>query len=269
MAKDKKHAILVLAHKPTEYIYTLAKQQPEVNFYIHFDKKSQGLPLETKLSNINILDDRVSVYWAGFSQVEATLRLMKYAYQNEENYYFHLISGEDVLLIDFEKMEKEWETIYNNNILIKCYESKRHRYRVRFDTPHADTKWQRSFLGKVLTKLTQLIDFVIPTKMPCLFGSQWFSVQRHHLVYLLNLSEDYVSFFQKKLCPDEHFFQKITNDKCQEAIINDNKRFIIFGRNHPYYLNKKQLLEAQENHFWFARKVEQAVALDFLNHNDG
>ena len=78
-----KQAILVQCHKNPKQINLLldALNDPSLDIYIHIDKKSNiGSEIKTG-ERIHILPDkyRVDVGWAVFSQVEATLNLMRYA----------------------------------------------------------------------------------------------------------------------------------------------------------------------------------------------
>lgn len=56
-----KNCVLVQAHKSMPYIFKLAKLNPNVNFYIHFDKKSD-INIISGTENIIILSDRVNVH---------------------------------------------------------------------------------------------------------------------------------------------------------------------------------------------------------------
>lgn len=263
---------LILTHKNIDHIYELASKMPNVNFYIHLDKKSDITLIQQKTAqNVYFVEHRVDIKWAGFSMVQATLNLISYALaHNVENEYFHLISGDDVIL----EKKLTWN---NSDIYIECRESKEHQYRMRFDTPHADTKYQRTLLGKALTQFYKKMDRILPTREKFYFGSQWFSIRRNELQILMNsITETDLNFFRKKLCPDEHFFQYlIVKNKMLDKVADcGNKRFIKFDPNFqrgssPIFLNSEQLIHAQKQNYWFARKVEQLEMQKFyLNSNE-
>lgn len=269
-----KTAILVQLHKDSEYVKELAKIYPNVNFYLHFDAKSHiDLVAYSTFPNVFVIENRVNVRWGGFSQVKTTLSLLDMAFKDPNNFFFHLISGEDCILKPLDKiaaqMSKEQPEIY-----IDFRYSLKHRHRSRFFAPHADTSWQRSFIGKVLTKINVLLDKVIPiseenNQRYSIYGSQWFSINRLALEKVLSVtaSSDCIEYFSKRLVPDEHFFQYVLeNFQLKQHSKGSNKRFIDLpdDRNHPRYIELPELLELSNQGYWMARKVEQSVLLAFL-----
>lgn len=269
----KKHALLIQAHQDISYFIKLAKIQPNVNFYVHMDAKSDYFPdAETaQLANVFLLKDRVSVRWGGFSQIEATLKLFETAFANEDNAYFHLLSGEDVVLQPFEVIEKQWQQRFDFQAMMTCEMAPQYAYRFIMDSPHADTDWQRQLTGKIITKLQQGVAKIKTYHSPIYFGSQWFSVTRADWEKIVPFTDEYSDFFRHKLVPDEHFFQtliaeKLTNQIC---LSNDNRRQIIFDKNvnngnSPIYLDLLKLERAKFDGYWFARKVKKDVALTWL-----
>lgn len=269
----KKHALLIQAHQDISYFIKLAKIQPSVNFYVHMDAKSDYFPdAETaQLANVFLLKDRITVRWGGFSQIEATLKLFEPAFANENNAYFHLVSGEDVVLQPFEVIEKQWQQRFDFQAMMTCEIAPQYAYRFIMDSPHADSDWQRQLTGKIITKLQQGVAKVKPYHSPIYFGSQWFSVTREDWEKIVPFIDEYSDFFRHKLVPDEHFFQTLITEKLtnQIRLSNDNRRQIIFDKNvnngnSPIYLDLLKLEQAKFNGYWFARKVKKDVALTWL-----
>ncbi|WFP96867.1 beta-1,6-N-acetylglucosaminyltransferase [Acinetobacter sp. ANC 7201] len=261
-----KVSFLILSHKVIDHIYKLAFEMPDANFYVHLDAKIDiNFIQKDTASNVYFIKNRVDIKWGGFSMIQATLNLIKYALLHDRNNeYFHLISADDVFLSrDF--------TWGNSDIFMECKESKDHQYRMRFDTPHADTQYQRTLLGKALTQLYKNIDKILPTKEKFYFGSQWFSIRRNELEILMNsITESDIDFFRKKLCPDEHFFQHliVKSNLLAKISTEGNKRFIKFDLSFqrgssPIFLNFLQLMAAKKQNYWFARKVEPSVIQNF------
>ena len=269
----KKHALLIQAHQDISYFIKLAKIQPNVNFYVHMDAKSRDFPktdLEN-LANVILLSDRVSVRWGGFSQIEATLKLFETAFSNDDNAYFHLLSGEDVVLQPFEVIEKQWQQRFDFQAMMTCEMAPQYAYRFIMDSPHADSNWQRQLTGKIITKLQQGVAKIKPYHSPIYFGSQWFSVTRADWEKIVPFTDEYSDFFRHKLVPDEHFFQTLITEKLtnQIRLSNDNRRQIIFDKNvnngnSPIYLDLSKLERAKFDGYWFARKVKKDVALTWL-----
>lgn len=269
----KKHALLIQAHQDISYFIKLAKIQPNVNFYVHIDAKSDYFPdAETaQLANVFLLKDRITVRWGGFSQIEATLKLFETAFVNEDNAYFHLVSGEDVVLQPFEVIEKQWQQRFDFQTMMTCEIAPQYAYRFIMDSPHADSNWQRQLTGKIITKLQQGVAKVKPYHSPIYFGSQWFSVTREDWEKIVPFTDEYSDFFRHKLVPDEHFFQTLITEKLtnQIRLSNDNRRQIIFDKNvnngnSPIYLDLLKLERAKFDGYWFARKVKKDVALTWL-----
>lgn len=265
-----KHCILIQAHKDIDYFLEFAHLNEQTNFYIHMDKKS-NFNLTTSQKNVFFVKNSINVYWGGWSQVEATLLLIDLALQNEENYYFHLCSGEDVVLQKFNKIEYEWQNKFTHAAMIESSYSKKHQYRTRYNQPQANKNWQISLAGKLVTRLYKYLNTVVPNSDYPLYGSQWFSITRNDALIIDSMSKQHKSLFEKKLCPDEHFFQFLVN-KSDIRVANNNRRIIIFDEKHnngnnPLYLDSKDLLSAKEAGFWFARKVNRDVALNFLHNH--
>lgn len=265
-----KHAILILSHSDISHIYTYANIFPDYNFYIHQDIKFPiNLPISRKINNVFIIpkEKSVSVSWGGFSMIEATNSLLEYAFENKDNTFFHLISGNDLIIQPLEKLSFDKDCIY-----MDCIESSRHRYRVRFNTLHANKVYQRSLIGKSLTLTYKLLDKLLPTNVKAYYGSQWFSINRQHLKVILN-SIDYETneIFRKKLCPDEHYYQYLVykNDLQSHLSQTGNRRFIIFDKdynngNNPVFLDINDIKNIDKNKYWFARKVTPNTINSYL-----
>ncbi|ELA08390.1 hypothetical protein MOMA_07511 [Moraxella macacae 0408225] len=271
----QKHALLVQAHKNVDYFIRLADYEKNLNIYVHLDKKSDEftrLKSQNLPTNFYLIEERISVFWGGFSQILATLTLFDKAMSLPENQFFHLVSGEDVLLQPIEMIEKNWQAIYNFAPMITCKQNQSYNYRFLCNAIHADTDWQRQIVGKILTKMQQLfakIYLLVVNPKPVYFGSQWFSITRSDWQKILPFLHKYEQFFVKKLVPDEHFFQTLLRQETQISLSNINKRYIIFDKkinnaNSPIYLNFAQLQQAKQQGNWFARKVNQDVATAWL-----
>jgi Core-2/I-Branching enzyme len=88
-------AFLIVAHHRFAHVDRLlgTLNQRDSSCYLHVDAKVAQLP---RLANEAVLTEkRFDVQWAGFSQVEATLELMRTAVRNGAHDYFILLSGAD------------------------------------------------------------------------------------------------------------------------------------------------------------------------------
>lgn len=265
-------ALLILCHQPPAYWAELARLQPDTRLYLHYDAKADIAELAPlrRLPNVHILDTRTDIRWAGYSMVEATFALLRAALADPRNRYFHLLSGNCTLLHPIERIEAEFAQLPDNTLFLESRPTLRLRHRVRFNTPHADTAWQRRLHGKILTKLLQAADLLLPTTQRAHWGSQWFSAARTAAEQLLAAEHDGTgAYFRRKLCPDEHIFQYLLAQRPHAfSHHNDNRRHIRFqgNANHPDWLALPELAQLPA-HYWFARKTEQSTALAYLQHH--
>jgi hypothetical protein len=78
-------AFLVIAHQDPAHVGRLVRRLWPHHVYIHLDAK---VPLDNKWKSIKatFVEPRVPVYWAGYSQIEATLSLLRAALASGETY---------------------------------------------------------------------------------------------------------------------------------------------------------------------------------------
>lgn len=264
-----KVCIVVLAHKNIFYIEKLAKSNSNVNFYIHIDEKA-NISL-FKAPNVFFVKNRIDVMWGGFSQVSAILNTFNEVLKNIENEYIHLISGEDIVLcsnLDLEKSLK-WES---DEIFMDMIKSKRHQYRARFPAFHANKIWMRKLPGKMITLTLKILDIIFPTTKEYWFGSNWFSIKRSDLEILFSkISSSDLKYFNRRLNPDEHFFQHmvVKSQLISKISSTGNRRFIRFDKNYnngnnPIYLDVNELENiSKDKKYFFARKVIYSVQNEY------
>lgn len=100
-----KHAFLILVHH-TDHIDYLIEQlggntSIRTNIYVHVDKKvwNKFRSIMAKYppnSNVYFFT-RYDVHWGGVQMIDAERALLELALKDEENFYFHLLSGVDFL----------------------------------------------------------------------------------------------------------------------------------------------------------------------------
>lgn len=103
-----KLAILLLCHKNAEQInlFLNTLKHPDIEFFIHVDKKSNIIDQIEKRSDIHILPDtlRIDVRWGEFSQTQATLNLFSEAHKMKKFDYYWLCSGQDFPIVSANKI---------------------------------------------------------------------------------------------------------------------------------------------------------------------
>ncbi len=268
-----KTAVLIQSHNNSKYICKLAKCFPSIRFYVHIDKKNIfdfDFIKNNKESNVILLNNRVNVFWGGVSQIKATLILLNEAIKNNENHYFHLMSGECLPLKDFSSIEKEWDKKPNINFIESHIDSK-NSWRLKVKVPHSDTKYLRTFSGKVINKLLKFSTYLLQTtsfnKNEFYFGSQWFSINRKLANNIIDANnEGYFEKFKYITCADEHAIQILCRRiETPKNIADDNKRFILFkNKASPEYLSENTISSLRVKDFWFARKIKENILLSQL-----
>jgi hypothetical protein len=92
-------AYLIMTHENPQLlqksIRTLSFGDTECAFFIHLDRKTRFEPFASLSGqNIQFIEPRIPVYWGEFSQVEATLSLVRHAIEDPLGYdYFALLTG--------------------------------------------------------------------------------------------------------------------------------------------------------------------------------
>ena len=95
-----KQAILITAYKDFLQLARLTSEfDGRFNIYIHVDKKSRITSNERQIlaknKQIKYFSQDYKVNWGGFNHMRAYLGLISIALKNEDNIYFHLITGQD------------------------------------------------------------------------------------------------------------------------------------------------------------------------------
>ena len=105
-----KHGVLMTVHNNIPVVQALMSllDDERFTFYLLVDKKSKHSPEEfipdLKRAKVVTLD-RININWGGYSQIEAQLRLMERAVQNEVD-YLHYVQGADLPLKTPEQIDR-------------------------------------------------------------------------------------------------------------------------------------------------------------------
>ena len=247
------HAFLILAHQYPDQLYKLitALNSPFSFFYIHVDKKNQEFMESFEVNELRSLPnvtfvERIEVYWGGFSQVKATLILLKAAMENPAIGYFHLLSGVDYplkstadILSFFQHNNQNYLTYVPGE---ECYRYWLDRYYF-FDCRYLDARsgkknlFQR-VIASVLIFLQKICVFAVmklhwrirkPIPLDYYHGSNWFSLTRSSVEYILSYIRQnpwILKRFEYTAVSDESFFIMIlmNNPKQRAKIVNDDLR---------------------------------------------
>lgn len=285
-----KHAFMIMAHKNynqlTKLLYLL--DHPDVEIFLHIDKKSKEyIPPNLVHSKINLLK-RIKVNWGGYSLIKCELELLKSALENNELRYFHLITGQDLILKKIDKILDFFEKYRDKNFIhfdrpIKSID----RYdRIKYYRIFQDIVSKRTFLGKIIISLFQerifcflqkilKIDRTKKCKNICFkSGSQFFSITREFAEYIVKNEKNIKKYFMYTTCGDEMFIQTLAyNSKFKETLYNKkfndkcsaNQRYIDWNTGTPYTWRDSDIEDLIESEYLFARKFDENIDLKIID----
>lgn len=275
-----KHVFLILAHgQPAQVnllIACLLAQGGQV--VLHIDKKNIGAFTDSIARwqadrNFHLVGNPVTVNWAGFSIVEATLRGISCALEQCGNFdYLHLLSGQCTPLLSLDEMSQHLAAGNASPDLIECrrrpgYEWRINRFNILGEYPHNRDPWPNMLFKRFLWLQKPFPKRRNFTDDEVMEGSAWWSLRFETINTMLNTVElsKYKRKFRWTRCADEHFFQMLFSRTGRKA--QGSGRYIVFdqGAASPKLLSHQDLIDARRASFLFARKVSQEVAAEFLS----
>ena len=283
-----KQAILITAYKNFSHLDDLVTYfDTNFSIYIHIDKKSsiseeQIAALRSK-ENVAHVSQKYKINWGDINHLKSIIYLAQEALSNQENTYFHLITGHDYpirKLDDFIAFGQENQYLDFMEYHTLPYEpwpeggmDRLSRYNMY------DFIDGRSGLGERLvkgfSKIQRKIGFrrSFDKNFPSLYGgSTYWSLSRKSLEYVFEYMEKYPSYlkrFKFSFCSEEIFFQTILlNSPRKEKITNDNLRFIVWEErngNFPANLDSTDYESIKKTNALFARKFEFPYSQSLLD----
>ncbi|WP_439505940.1 beta-1,6-N-acetylglucosaminyltransferase [Sediminibacterium sp.] len=265
-----KVAHLILVHACPNQLARLVERltHPDAVFFIHVDSKSainQFEQLFETRTNIFFIKNRVSIQWATYSMVEATLNGFKEILASGLKIdYVNLLSGQDYPL----KPIAEFHAFLKANpgkAFMECLSvEKEWKEAISRVTKYHFNHWK--IPGKF--KLQKLFNYFLPNrKMPdnliAVGRSQWFTITSEQVGFLikrLESSPNIVKFFTYSWAPDEMIFQTLLfNSKYQKDIVGDNLRYIDWSdrKQNPKLLSSQDFNAFMQSGKFFARKFQE------------
>jgi hypothetical protein len=287
-----KQAILITVYKNYFHLEKIIRFfDSDFQIYIHIDEKSVLSAQERKnieaYAQVKLLVQEYKVNWGGLNHLKAILYLSTVAFEDEENVYFHLISGHDypVKNLNFFK-----DFLYHNEhmnfleyfkVPFKGWGGNggmdRLQYFNFFDVFNYKNNDQVRWINRAL-RLQKKLGFKrgFGVDFPELYGgSTWWSLNREALGYVLNYQEKnpfYLKRFRHTLCSEEFFFQSILlNSPLRQTIKNNNFRYIDWiprNGNNPAVLDETDFQKIKQSAALFARKIDYPISeilMDKLN----
>lgn len=290
-----KHAFIIQAHTQPELLCRVVDRLRADNhyFYIHVDTKSiEAFNRSSSFNelrnwqNVRCVESAVNVVWGGFSQIKATIFLLRKVATDADVRcdYVHFISGQDYPIVtpttfdrQFENSpEKAWMGMANFEGFRKWH------YRVDlwfyFDICHHQKSPVWHFLkmvNKIQRHLFKIhIRFRPPLKKRLYGESSWFSCDAEILQFIVNHLDQHPELekrFHMTGGADEIFFHYILfNSEYADKIKQTNYRYIDWseGKSSPKTLTLSDLPQIMASDAVLIRKVHEEVSGTLLDSID-
>ena len=250
-------AYLILCHKNTSQVEELAgrilRLSPTAHVVIHHDLEGGPPPWQGHPPVRVHLVDRTPVEWGGWSIVEATLRMIRFAREDLDSEWLVVVSGEHWPVVDLATWETDVAMSGNDAVmpadalparahfgrsdpdgnrdlarcLLRWYRLRRPRWEPAHRTMAALSK-----LGKLMHPLFSL-EFSLrndswfvgvhrrrgPVAGWRLYkGSEWFACNARSADQLLRADPAVASWFQRSHIPDESYFQSLLHREARLTV---------------------------------------------------
>jgi len=284
-----KQAILITSYKNYPHLKRILNYfDDDFYIYIHLDKKSEISSDEieelTNHERVKFFCQKYKVNWGGLNHLRSILFLAKKALENKENFYFHLISGQDYPIQTCEKFKRFFSNNREKNFLNYFnvpFEGwgtngglDRLEYYNFYDFFDAKKIKQSLWIIRI-QKVQQRIGLKrgLPKTLSNLYGgSTWWSLNRQALEYCITFSlknKAFLNRFKYTFCSEEFYFQTILlNSDLKDTISQNTLRFINWKKNHwkkPSILIQDDFAELVKSEAFFARKFEYPDSLEILD----
>ena len=283
LKKQMKIAILLVCHKNVDQINRLISvlSHENIDFFIHVDKKSNIINDITKNKKVFLVPDkqRVDVKWGTFSQVEASLQLLRMAANHDEYDYFWQISGQVFPLRKASDIVDFFKT--NDVNYINLFTSKNNglqrsnNYDKRNDIYFSDWMFKKGLLYRIVRRswieITGGYDKTFSfaqrrntTNCKFFFGSSWWCINGSFVNYVLdyiNNHKEYCAYFKNTSCPDESFFQTLLMNSQYRNKRQDYLHYVDWSRggNNPKILTIDDFNKLMTSDKLMARKFDDSV----------
>jgi len=270
--RNMKIAYLILAHGSPKHLARLvaALTSSSAEIFIHVDRKSDIPPFaEIQGQAIHFSDTRIPVYWGDFSQVEATLVLLKSALDfNTKFERFVLLSGTDYPVRTSAYIEAFFEVNadveFMNLVAMPCDAAGKPISRLTTYQFRPQDGSVHRLARKALVKLRVLPkqrDYQVGLGgLRPYGGSTWWALTRgavQHVIDFTGSKRGVVDFFKNTVCPDESFFQTVLGNSGFRERIRRNLTFADWsgGGRSPRFLTLSDLDSLQASPEFPARDI--------------
>lgn len=275
-------ALIITAYKDIEQIKRLINYSNKYfKLFIHIDKKSADIfdsLLKFNAPNTYICS-LYSVTWGGYNHLAAIIALLKIAIKYPDINYFHIISGQDMMVKNYREFVDKFEfsdKIYMTSTNITDSDSKV-KDRLNCWIPSANWNLKR-FSTRCLVESICLIQKIFHINRKCLGpfyeiykGMIWASLPKKVVEYVITYISDNPAYikdlFHTKI-PEEFFLQTILmNSKYKNQIVCNNLRYTDWNNRNgstPAILDETDYNKILNSDCFFARKIDSNISMKLI-----
>ena len=278
-----KYAYLIIANRNPKQVQKLITllDDSRNDIYLLIDKKSIDFPhnFEVNYSQLNYVKP-INIYWGGYSQIEAELELFQAAFP-EHYWYYHLLSGQDLPLVNQDKIHDFFDSNLNKEFIKYKSITKYNFYYLNMRLkPHIFRKKLLSknrFIQRIL-KIQRLILTMFPNiyvpSFNIRYASNWVSIDNNLIRLIINNKNWIYEKFHRGICVDELFIPTLITyhmkflNKIYSFDLDGNLRFMKFNHDHPHvwnYSDINTLKNAKNNGYLFSRKFDDTIDNKIIN----
>lgn len=216
-----KHAIMMMGYGNGKVAQKTIDvlDDPDIDFFIHWDKKYSIPNFQSKLSNIYYLKDRKSVNWGTDMQTIVEKQLLMSVYNRHEYDYVHLISCNDMPLMTPEYFKKYFENKpYAIGFLGYLDKQIYRRISGYFPIRHINVRGTIRYwlIIKFMDYLNILLHINRVKNKPLEKGCNWFSMDIQYVKKILQFSD--FKMFMNTFTGDEFYVQTVLHDLKPKSI---------------------------------------------------
>lgn len=265
---SNKHAYLILAHNEFDVLQKLVEllDDERNDIYLHIDKKVHQIPtIRVSHSRLFRISSPVNVYWGHTSQLKAEFLLMETALRQYAYSRFHIISGvhlplqkQDVMHLFFdENIEKNYLMLEKSSA--DEVDLKMRRYNFFVKHPCEWTARSEVFLWHMLIKLQRIFGVKRYANESFTKASQWVSINREAVMYLIKNKSDILKRYRWTYCPDEFFIpSELSRSPFANTIVNFQRLLMCeFEGVSPKIYTTADFDMLISSKFFFARKFNK------------
>lgn len=290
-----KIAALILAHRNKAQLERLirALSHPDIDIYIHLDKKSSLSPEDFRHLDVRFTEKRIDVSLFEFSMVEAEIELLRTACAQGDYGYHMLLSGQCYPLRHIDDIHAYLSAVYPRPLIEVISPKLVTKFARQFRYPHTLKRFRTgsfAFLQKYLpTKSIYPYKYVpeaivfaatvlrgLFVKSPAkrleamglepYFGPQWWILPDVSIDGILSSYDDpdFRSCMTDCFSCDETFFQTAIMRQAEnlgitlaeDGYYRNKKWFTIFSHGHPILLTREHYDQLIVSNMLFARKFD-------------